>query len=214
MKMKQIKQALNFNFTRVRGCIVTHEHNDHACSINDMMRLGIYVYATKGTFDGKTGSRAKTIKPHAPFRIGSFKVMAFDVMHDAKEPVGFLIHHPESGNILFLTDSFYCPYAFNNVKLNNVIIEANFSRKIIDRKLKEEKAFLRNRILKSHMSLEYCKELLQANDLSQVNQIILIHLSDSNSNEEQFKHEVQELTGKNVTVASNGMEIPFNKTPF
>ena len=142
--------------------------------------------------------------------------MAFGVKHDAKDPVGYLIYHPECGNVLFLTDTFYCPYNFNDVGLNNIIIEANFSRKIIDRKVKDGASpeFLRNRILKSHLSLEYCKELLEANDLSAVNNIVLIHLSDSNSDEEMFQREVTELTGKNVSVASNGMEIPFDKTPF
>lgn len=56
--------------------------------------------------------------------------------------------------------------------------------------------------------------MLAANDLSQVNNIVLIHLSDSNSDEKQFQKEVSELTRKNVTVASNGIEIQFNKTPF
>jgi ribonuclease BN (tRNA processing enzyme) len=50
--------------------------------------------------------------------------------------------------------------------------------------------------------------------LSQVNNILLIHLSDSNSDEKQFKKEIHELTNKNVIVASNGMDIPFLKTPF
>ena len=56
--------------------------------------------------------------------------------------------------------------------------------------------------------------MLSANDLSKVNNIVLIHLSDSNSNEKQFVKEVYELTGKNVCAAYNGMEIPFNKTPI
>lgn len=56
--------------------------------------------------------------------------------------------------------------------------------------------------------------MLSANDLTAVNNIVLIHLSDGNSNEKQFKKEVYELTGKNVYVASNGMNLKFNKTPF
>jgi ribonuclease BN (tRNA processing enzyme) len=64
------------------------------------------------------------------------------------------------------------------------------------------------------MSLDTCVNLLNANDLSKVNNIVLIHLSDSNSDEQAFKKRVSDETGKNVTVASNGMEINFNKTPF
>ncbi len=65
-----------------------------------------------------------------------------------------------------------------------------------------------------HFSLENCKDMLKANDLRQVNNIVLIHLSDSNSDEKQFHKEVLELTNKNVHVASNGMVIDFKKTPF
>jgi hypothetical protein len=64
------------------------------------------------------------------------------------------------------------------------------------------------------MSLDTCIKTLKANDLSLVNNIVLIHLSDSNSNEIEFKKEVKQATGKTVTVANNGISIDFNKTPF
>ena len=147
-------------------------------------------------------------------QLGGFKIMAFDIKHDAAEPLGFLIEHRDCGRVLFLTDTYYCKYTFPG--LNNIIIEANYSKSIIDQKYGAEsgKEFLRNRILQSHFSLENCKDMLAANDLSQVNNIVLIHLSDSNSDEKQFQKEVSELTRKNVTVACNGIEIQFNKTPF
>ena len=44
--------------------------------------------------------------------------------------------------------------------------------------------------------------------------IVLIHLSDSNSDANLFKKEIFELTGKKVTVADKGMTIPFNITDF
>lgn len=215
--IKEIKKALNFDFSKVIGCVVTHSHDDHSKSMSDLMALGLNVWASESTHQAKGTSmnhRACYYKEHDPFNLGyEFKILPFDVKHDVPT-VGFLINHPESGNILFLTDTFYCPYTFKN--LNNIIVEANFSREIIDRKMKEGASpeFLRNRILKSHLSLEYCKELLIANDISKVNNIVLIHLSDSNSNEKQFQKEVAELTGKKVSVANNGMEIEFNKTPF
>jgi len=214
VNIKKIKQALNFDFSKVVGCVVSHEHLDHAVSIPDITRLGLNVYATAGTFNGFKSNRAKCITTQKEFQIGGFKILAFDVKHDAREPVGFLINHKECGDTLFLTDTFYSPYSFKN--LNNIIIEANYSKAIIDRKMRqgENPEFLRNRILKSHLSLENCKGALKANDLSLVNNIVLIHLSDSNSDEVQFQREVYELTGKNVSVANVGMDIPFNKTSF
>ena len=64
------------------------------------------------------------------------------------------------------------------------------------------------------MNLSTCKELLQANDLSKVNNIVLIHLSDSNSNAKQFQQEITATTGKKVYVAEAGLTIDFNKQPF
>ena len=126
----------------------------------------------------------------------------------------FLIEHPDCGKVLFLTDTYYCKYTFP--RLNNIIIEANYSKEIIDKKFgpDSDKEFLRNRILQSHFSLANCKDMLKANDLRQVNNIVLIHLSDSNSDEKQFVKEITQLTYKNVCAAVNGMEIDFKKTPF
>ena len=217
VNIKDIKQALNYSFSKLVACIVTHEHGDHAKAIKDVLKAGIKVFATEGTHAacGTTmHHRACMLKLSKEVKIGSFRIRPFHIKHDAAEPCGFLINHPETGNVLFLTDTVYSPYTFEN--LHNIIVEANYSKEIIDRKVREGASpeFLRNRILKSHLSLENCKELLKANDLSNVNHIIMIHLSDSNSNEDQFQREVQELTGKNVTVASAGMEINFNKYPF
>jgi phosphoribosyl 1,2-cyclic phosphodiesterase len=72
----------------------------------------------------------------------------------------------------------------------------------------------RNRTLQSHMSLETCREALQSNDLRAVNNIVLIHLSDQNSNADEFRREIQESTGKTVHIAGKGMTLNFNKTPF
>lgn len=215
--IKDIKKALDFDLSKVVGCIVTHEHKDHCKSVEDILKLGITTYSGRKTWreiNPDNFHRAMSIASKETIKIGNFKIMAFDVKHDAAEPLGFLIEHPDCGKTLFLTDTYYCKYTFPG--LNNIIIEANYCKKIIDRKFgpDSDKEFLRNRILKSHFSLAHCKEMLAANDLTQVNNIVLIHLSDSNSDEKQFHKEVTELTGKNVTVAANGMKIDFNKTPF
>lgn len=217
VNIKEIKQALYFDFSKVVGCILTHEHQDHCKSVVDVMKSGINVWTGAKTYVAmKTYNhhRANVIASKQNIKLGNFKIMAFDVKHDAAEPLGFLIEHTDCGKVLFLTDTYYCKYTFPG--LNNIIIEANYSKEIIDRKFgpDSDKEFLRNRILKSHFSLANCKDMLSANDLSQVNNIVLIHLSDSNSDERQFKKEVTELTGKNVSIASNGMEIEFYKTPF
>lgn len=216
VNIKEIKKALNFDYSKVVGCIVSHSHGDHAKSIKDVMALGITTYASAETLVATStfvNHNAIQLREKAVHHLGGFKVMPFSVKHDVP-CMGFLIEHRDCGKVLFLTDTYYCKYTFPG--LNNIIIEANYSKAIIDKKYgtDSDKEFLRNRILRSHFSLENCKEMLSANDLSAVNNIVLIHLSDTNSNEKQFVDEVYELTGKNVCAAVSGMEIDFNKTPF
>lgn len=216
VNIKQIKHAMNFSFKKLTCCLISHCHLDHSISINELIKLGVEVYALPEVFTQRCskGSRCNPVYPGMEFKRGGFRIIPFSVVHDVPN-LGFLIHHKDCGTTLYLTDTIHSPYTFRN--LNNIIIEANYSKEIIDRKMREgaNPEFLRNRVIQSHMSLENCIEnVLLKNDLSKVNNIVLIHLSDSNSHEADFKRKVTAATGKNVSVASNGMEIPFDKTPF
>lgn len=219
VKFTDIKKALNFNLNKVAGVLVSHEHLDHCKAVKDVVAAGLDVYCSAGTKQAiaDMNIRSHRIKPIENLRkryIGGFHVMPFDVKHDCKEPYGFVINHPECGSVLFITDSYYVTHTFKN--LNQVIIEANYCRQIVNQRFFDNmiNGRVRDRVIESHMSLDTCKALLKANDLTAVNNIVLIHLSDANSDAERFKREVNELTGKVVHVASKNMEIEFNKTPF
>ena len=215
VRFDDIKRSLNFNLKKVVGCIVSHSHKDHCKGVREVVNAGINIHCleeTAATFGFKS-HRLKVIEPKKIFTVGKFKVMAFPLQHDVP-CLGFMVDHEETGTFVFITDTYYCEYTFPG--LHNVIIEANYCQNILDSKVAAGATpeFLRNRVLQSHMSLATCKEFLKVNDLSKVNNILLIHLSDSNSNADQFKKEVQEQTAKTVNIASKGLEINFNKTPF
>jgi len=216
VKFPLIQKALNFELSKVVACIISHDHKDHCVSAENLVKNGIDIYSSEGTINaiGLKHHRQFPVKPLKKFKVGGFTILPFDVKHDAAEPFGFLINHKECGNVLFITDSYYSPYKFKN--LNQIIVEANYSQEIIDKKMEKGHvdSFIRNRVLESHLSFENCKELLRVNDLTKVNNIVLIHLSDSNSNEYQFKKEIQEMTGKTVNVARPDMNINFNINPF
>ena len=218
VNFKLVKQALNFNLRKAVGCVVTHEHGDHSQFMSDFLKAGIKVYTGRKTHETCHTDRhhnAVMISNNQLVEIGSFKVLPFDVQHDAAEPYGFIINHPEMGNMLFITDTYYVKNTFSNI--HNILIEANYSQKIIKQKQADGylDPHLKNRIIESHMSLETCLDFLKANDLSAVNNIVLIHLSNGNSHAVDFKAAVSELTGKTVHVADVGTTIEnFNKTPF
>ncbi len=217
VNLKEIKKAVK-EWPKIVGALVTHEHGDHSKSAIGLMRLGVNVYASPGTFKAlkvvKHVHRAKKMQALIWYQIGGFRVSPFDIEHDAVQPFGFRIFHPESGVIIFITDTHYCKYFFP--MMNNLIIECNYSDEILQKNIEAGRIqdIVRKRLLTNHMSLETCKGFLKANDLTGVQNIVLCHLSAGNSNARQFKKEIKELTNKNVFIASNGLKIDFNKEPF
>jgi phosphoribosyl 1,2-cyclic phosphodiesterase len=146
-------------------------------------------------------------------KIGEFSIMPFSLVHDVK-CYGYLIKHSESGQIVFITDTLFCHYKFKG--LSQIIIEANYSEEILDENLQSGKTVpkVRERVVSSHMSLETCKEFIRSNDLSKVRNIVLIHLSSSNSDAAAFSSEINQMTWKKTFVAEAGMNIKLNKDPF
>lgn len=204
----EVKKALGFDIRKVSGCLITHQHNDHAKYIKAMVESGFPTLALEEvwTAKGVTGSRAYCIERGKGYRFGRFKVLPFDACHDVP-CVGYLIDHPETGRIMFLTDSCMCEYVFPG--LNQVMIECNYSdAKLVEainagRTLPSQ----RERLMTSHMELNTCKGFLCANDLTNVANIVLLHLSDNNSDEKNFVSEIERQTGKVVYAAHTGLEI-------
>ena len=104
-----------------------------------------------------------------------------------------------------------CEYTFPG--LDQIMIECNYSDARLIQAIQEGRTKLsqRERLMTSHLELESCKGILKANDLSKVCNVVLLHLSDNNSDEEQFVNEIQGATGKPVYAARPGMTIEFNK---
>jgi len=204
ISIKKIKQGLNYRLSEIEGCLVTHEHKDHCKSVDEIMKAGINCYMTKGTKKelNINNHRIQKITAKIRYEIGNWYMKPFKIEHDAAEPVGFLLWSKATGEkLIFLTDTFYSKYQFH--KPNYIMIECNYSMDILNENIKNGRvpAAQKKRLLKTHMSLQTCKDFLKANDLSKVKEIWLLHLSDRNSDAELFKREIQELTGKPTYIA-------------
>jgi phosphoribosyl 1,2-cyclic phosphodiesterase len=180
------------------------------------MDMGINVYASAGTIEASGLQKNHNMRVFAPgqsFTLGEWKIMPFDTQHDCKEPVGFLIYHPEIGKVLFATDTYYLKYKFSG--LHHVLIECNYSEEILKKNEQYLPKSVADRIRTSHFELQGVIEMLKANDLQNVQNIVLLHLSDGNSNAEQFKEEIQKASRiKNVFIADPGLEIELRRDPF
>lgn len=205
-KIKEWFLEKDYNLGEITGCLITHEHKDHCKAVEDVMKYGITCYMSEGT---KKGISFKDdllslgeFKSLSSFRVASWLVKAFKAEHDTNEPVGYLLQNRDGERLLFLTDSYYCRYKFKG--LTHIMIECNYAKDILDKNIEEGRIIkpMKDRIIQSHFELGNVKNFLKANDLSKVKEIWLLHLSDDNSDEERFKREIQEETGKVVYIAN------------
>ena len=202
IQFKQIQQALNYETSKVDGCLISHSHKDHCKGVEQALKASMDVYMSQATKNeiGIEHNRIKIYENKKQFRIGTFTVLPFGVKHDV-ENHGFLIQSDNGKRLLFATDTYYVRYKFKNI--NYLMIECNYSEDILRQNVDEGKIHpaLANRIRASHFSLENVIDFLWANDLRNVEEIHLLHLSSSNSDAELFRKEVQKVTGKLVIVA-------------
>lgn len=206
INFKEIKQGLDFDLSKVKGCLITHEHKDHSKAIKDVLAVGIDIYMSKGTAAGinledeRYSYRFNYLRHKIPKHIGGFTIIPFSVEHDVNEPLGFLIYHPKIGKIVFATDTYYLKPVFKNVQ--HILIECNYSEDILP-----QLPAWRARTIKSHMSLETLKETLKSWELGNTKDITLIHISNDNGDTERFKEEIENLTGVKTYVAEPGLII-------
>lgn len=141
------------------------------------------------------------------FQVGNFKVIAFRTEHDAAEPCGFIIQLPDRSKMLFATDTYYLHYTFKGI--NYWLLECNYDEGILQKNVASGAVHpkVADRVRTSHMSLSQCISTLQANDLSQTKEIMLIHLSSQNSIRQMFVDEVSKATGKFVVAAEKGLQV-------
>ncbi len=215
---RAIQKGLNYDLSNVVGCIISHSHLDHCKAVPDLLKAGIDVYLsgeTKQAVAANGSHRAITVEPLEQFTVGDFAIMGFPTEHDCDGSLGFLIQYRPTGEkLLFLTDSYYCKYRFKN--LQYIMIECNYIKETLDANIEAGliNEAMKPRLLQSQFSLENVKKFLKANDLSQCREIVLLHLSEGNSDARRMVREVEELTGITPKIADKGLEVELEMYPY
>lgn len=207
----EIKKGLNFDLSKVVGCVVTHSHKDHSLSAKDFENMGIPVF--------------KPYENKEPINLKGWNgtIQAFDLTDkdgkfthtnaDGSECpcYGFLITHPDLGRMLYITDTELVKWRFKDI--NHILISCNYQKKYID----DENLAKRNHVFRGHMELETVKEFIKANNSNSLQNIILCHLSNDNSDPKECKAEVEKVAKYPVYVARKGLEVELrsgNECPF
>jgi len=188
MPFREVKKAIDWQVSKITGCLISHIHNDHAGYIGQYEKQGFPV-----TIEKEMGN----IILHASraYTKTEFDVKLFPLPHCATPNYGFFISHPELGKLLFMTDFEYCKYDFSDLKINHILIEANYSREILDRNNPNS-----DHVILGHAEIETTAEFVRKNRTSELMNVILLHLSDGNSDENMFKNRIKEVAGAGVFV--------------
>lgn len=202
-------KALNFDVSKLRAVFISHEHQDHAKKIKEWIAAGLQIVASNGTLEAiqaKTpGGWYKAIKAgREPVKIEEWRAAAFNTVHDAAEPTGFLFKHPEA-KVLFLTDSGRIRLITNGV--NCFIVECNWT---FDELMQSnDPQALKNRIMQTHTGLETLREFFLVQGMQQARKIVLIHASSRNCDIERAVKEIEAITGVPTYAARKGETIEF-----
>lgn len=178
--------------------VVSHEHTDHIQSVGVLSRrFQLPVYINEPTLTAaqtELGAIQETIgfQSGAAFDIGSLTIHPFPVSHDAADPVGFTIQDG-SAKVGIATDlgvatESVC-HSLKGCQL--VVLEANH-----DIKMLEEGPYpweLKQRIQSNlgHLSNEASRDLLSKVASSQLEHVILAHISETNNHPDRALSVVQ-----------------------
>lgn len=199
LPIARIKKALNFQLSTICGCLVSHEHGDHAKAVPDLLKAGVDCFMSLGTADEKCiadNHRVFLRESGKQFTIGSWRIVPFSTIHDAAEPLGFLLRSEWTGEkLLFATDTAFLVNRFNG--LTHIMVESNYDEASLLESVNSGSITMGQyeRIVATHFGLENVVDFLKANDLSRLKEIHLMHLSNGNSNEQRMIETIQRLTG-------------------
>lgn len=200
--MSELKIKTNFFDPMPDACLITHEHQDHAKSVEGLTRLGIACYMSWETrVNLGMPKTAVHMKHNRQFQIGTFLIKPLEMMHDVP-CLGFYIYSAATDESLFFaTDTCYIPYTLP--PLDYIMLEANYDIDILNERIMDgavDPAF-KNRLARSHMEINATARWLRKQDLSKTKRIYLLHLSYGSSNAEEFKQRVESVTGIPTTIA-------------
>ena len=200
ISIPEIKKKLfykNIIISEIDAVLISHNHKDHSKSARNLSRNEFL----KVWGNSMVCSENELLEPlKSKWITSKIEVVPFAVEHDAENTLGYVIL---AGNekLLFVTDCKYFKTDIYTIPFDYVMIECNYSSKIVHTLNSEAKknndltSMKRyNRLLNSHMSDRTCLKILKKMNLTKCKGVFLMHLSDGHSNEHELKHEFnQEL---------------------
>lgn len=187
----------------IAAVFVTHDHADHIKSVGNMAcDYGKTIYATRLVHEGIACNRCLKvsvpvactayIEKGAMLEVGNFRVMPFDVPHDSRDCVGYVV---EADGVRFclITDVGHVTETIcQQVGLANyLVLESNHDKNML--LMGKYSPYLKERISsdRGHLDNSQAADLLAEYATPQLRHVWLCHLSEENNHPELARKTVE-----------------------
>ena len=133
---------------------------------------------------------------------------SFELPHGETKSYGFYITHIEIGKLLFLTDCEYSPVSFKDMKVNHIMIEANYQNDLLDM----DSVNFEHKV-RGHCSLDTACSFIEHNNSPELRTVTLIHSNPMTLDETDAIRQIKGIVDAdvNVVIAEPGLEIELKK---
>lgn len=198
---KRIKRKTGLNFSEITGILISHKHKDHSEYAGKIASdYGVKLYGNADTLASIKERCIKTeeLKHMKSIFIKDLYVTPLQLNHDV-DCLGFIIVDTATQEkLLFFTDTNNLNYDLP--QFDYIMAECNYDEKIlmqnvvsgrIDRSYAE-------RVRKTHFSIDKLEQVIK--EQKKLQRLYIMHLSNDNSNADEFVNRLQAITGRPVEV--------------
>lgn len=172
--------------------LISHAHGDHAKYAKEWAKRSADIFTPERL---TTSHREVVVNEHEWVACGGYNIYPFPSIHDVK-CFGYLIDFPTGERLCYNIDSRANIYKMQGI--THYITECNYDDESLEKS--NYAPYLKQRIIETHKSLATLLQELDDMDKSNLQEIYIAHLSDSNSNEKLIKEQVQKHTGILTTI--------------
>ncbi len=202
---------LDLNMEKVKAIFISHEHGDHIkglCVIAKKYRLPIY--STQKTFDGCKDlpqEQLHFIEAFQPIIISGLEITAFPKLHDAADPISFVISYVGLHVGVFTDIGAPCKNLVHYFKqCQAIFLESNFDEEMLERG--RYPYHLKNRIRGGfgHLSNNQALQIFMQHRHKDLKYLLLSHLSKDNNCPDLVKNMFTQHAGETQIVIAGRFE--------
>lgn len=218
-KLKERMAGIDRNVEDLDAVFLTHEHRDHIGGIGPLInKTKKPYYTTEGTYKGVKRFYGpipgwQRIDRQGKVTLGDLTIESFPTPHDAHESVAFVVHNG-SKKLGHVTDLGCVTETVCETLqgVNTLLVESNHDVEMLRNGPYPYQLRKRVEGKYGHLSNEACAEILTSVRHPQLNQVVLMHLSEKNNCPDlalEIARRALEGHAPNLTVAKQDATTPL-----